>query len=328
MPKNALVTGGSGFIGSHLVEALLEKGFHVRCLLRKTSDLRWINHLPIEKVFGDCLNKESLIPVVKNIDMVFHLAGLTKAKKAQDFFRFNVGGTENLASACLEHNDGLNRFVYVSSQAAGGPWEKGPGKNENDPSLPVCLYGKSKKMAEDKLFDLQKKLPLVILRPCAIYGPRDAGMLKIFKLIARRIKFSIAGMDQRFSLCYIQDLIDAIMLAGEGSKGIGEFFFISDGKQYTMEQIGDAFSSVMQVKAIRLRIPKSFIIGLAWFSENLSKILGKTSNFGCDKARQLLQENWVCDIAKAKTLLKFNPCFDLQKGSRITVDWYRRENWL
>jgi UDP-glucose 4-epimerase len=144
----ALVTGGTGFIGSHLTEALIRKGVHVRCLLRKTSDLKWLKGLPIEFVHGDCNDKPSLEKAVRGVDWVFHLAGVTKAIKEETYFEVNGLGTENLIHACLENNPRLEKFIYISSQAAAGPSRNGCNKKELDPCEPVSFYGRSKRAGE------------------------------------------------------------------------------------------------------------------------------------------------------------------------------------
>jgi nucleoside-diphosphate-sugar epimerase len=147
----ALVTGGTGFIGSHLTEALIRKGVHVRCLLRKTSDLKWLKGLPVEFVSGDCNDKTSLKEAVRGVNWVFHLAGTTKAIKKETYFEVNGFGTENLIQACLENNPRLQKFIYISSQAAAGPSKNGSDKKELDSCEPVSFYGRSKRPGEESV---------------------------------------------------------------------------------------------------------------------------------------------------------------------------------
>ena len=184
----ALVTGGTGFIGSHLTEALIRKGVQVRCLLRKTSDLKWLKGLPIEFVHGDCNDKTSLEKAVRGVDWVFHLAGVTKAIKEETYFEVNGLGTENLIHACLENNPRLQKFIYISSQAAAGPSRNGCNKKELDPCEPVSFYGRSKRVGEELVLTHAHELPVLILRPSAVYGPRDKDIFAFFKCLSRRIK--------------------------------------------------------------------------------------------------------------------------------------------
>ena len=157
------MTGATGFIGSHLVENLLERGVHVRCLIRKTSDLKWLRKLPIELVHGDCGDKASLREAVRGVDQVFHVAGVTKAINERTYFEVNALGTENLIHACLEHNTRLQKLVYISSQAAAGPCRNGGKKRESDLCEPVSPYGRSKRMGEEVAIAHSHELPLLIL---------------------------------------------------------------------------------------------------------------------------------------------------------------------
>lgn len=323
-----LITGGTGFIGSHLVESLLQRGVQVRCLVRKTSDLKWLKDLPIEVVHGDCSNKPSLVEAVKAVDQVFHLAGVTKAIKEETYFEVNAFGTENLIHSCLENNPRIQKFIYLSSQAAAGPSRNGSKKKESDQCEPVSPYGQSKRLGEELALAHAHELPLLILRPSAVYGPRDKDVYAFFKCLSKRIKPCLSGQDQHLSLCYVKDIAQAILLAAEAQTESGEIFFLSDGHDYRMEEIGDTFAEAMGVTAFRIRVPKMMIWGIASFSEYFSKFSKKPSLLNKGKAKEMVQKDWVCDITKAKTVLGFKPRIHLQEGAKLTFEWYRKENWL
>jgi nucleoside-diphosphate-sugar epimerase len=324
----ALVTGGTGFIGSHLTEALVRRGVHVRCLHRKTGDLRWLKGLPVEFVQGDCNDKTSLEKAVRGVNWVFHLAGVTKAIQEETYLEVNGQGTENLIHACLENNPRLQKFIYVSSQAAAGPSRNGCSKKESDPFKPVSCYGRSKLAGEKYVLTHAHELPVIILRPSVVYGPRDKDILAFFKCLSRRIKLCPAGLDQRASLCYVRDIVQGILLAAETPTKSGEIFFLSDGNDYRMEEIGDIIAQAMGITAFRIRVPRRMIWGIACFSEYLSAFLRKPSLLNKDKAGEMLQKDWVCDITKAKTLLGFEPGVPLLEGARLTFEWYKKEKWL
>jgi nucleoside-diphosphate-sugar epimerase len=324
----ALVTGGTGFIGSHLTEALIRKGVQVRCLLRKTSDLKWLKGLPIEFVHGDCNDKTSLEKPVKGVDWVFHLAGVTKAIKEETYFEVNGLGTENLIDACLENNPRLQKFIYISSQVAAGPSLNECNKKESDACEPVSFYGRSKRMGEEMVLTHAHGLPVLILRPSAVYGPRDKDIFPFFKCLSRRIKPCPTGPDHHLSLCYVQDIVQGILLAVETQTKSGEIFFLSDGHDYRLREIGDIVAQAMGVTAFRIRVPKRMILGIACLSEYLSKFFGKPSLLNKDKAEEMIQKNWVCDIAKAKTVLGFEPKVPLSEGAKLTFKWYKEERWL
>ena len=322
------MTGGTGFIGSHLVEALLKKGIQVRCLLRKTSDLKWLKGLPIEVNWGDCNDKNSLREAVEGVEQVFHLAGVTKAVHKKTYFEVNAFGTENLIHACLENNPRIQKFIYLSSQAAAGPSRNGNKKKESDQCKPVSPYGQSKQMGEELAMAHAQELPLLILRPSAVYGPRERDIYTFFKLLSKRIKPCLPSKDQHISLCYVEDIIQAILLAAQVKGSSGEIFFLSDGQDYRLEEIGDIFAQAMGVNAFCIRVPEWMIIGMASFSEYLSKLSGKPPLLNKGKVEEILQRNWVCDITKAKTALGFEPHISLAQGAKLTFEWYKKENWL
>ncbi len=322
------MTGGTGFIGSHLVEALLQKGAEVRCLLRRTSDLRWISGLPVQYAWGDCCDKSSLKEAVKGVDLVVHSAGVTKAVKEETFYQINGHGTENLIEACLENAPRLRRFIYLSSQAAAGPSRSGNRKKETDPCEPVSPYGRSKRMGEELALAHAHRLPLLILRPSAVYGPRDKDIYVFFKWLSKRINPCLSAPDQRISLCHVQDLVQAVLLASEDRASGGEVFFVSDGQDYPIEEIANTFAQVLEINVLRLSVPKWILLGIASISESLSRVSRRPSLISKGKVEEMAQKNWVCDITKAKTVLGFEPSIPLMQGARLTVDWYRNKNWL
>jgi len=323
-----LVTGGTGFIGSHLVEALLQRGIGVRCLLRKSSDLKWISHLPVEYAWGDCRDKASLKEPVKGVDLIFHSAGVTKAVKEEIFYEINARGTENLIQACLEQNPGLRKFVYVSSQAAAGPSRIGDRKKESDPCEPVSAYGRSKRRGEELALDHAHRLPLLILRPSAVYGPRERDIYVFLKFLSKGINPCLSAPDQRLSLCYVRDVVQAALLGADARTPAGEIFFIADGQDYSIESVGDTFARAMEIRTFRFCVPRWLVVGMASFSEYVSQISRKPALISRGKVEEMVQKNWVCDITKARTVLGFVPGILLTEGARLSVDWYKRENWL
>ena len=324
----ALVTGGTGFIGSHLVEALVHRGDHVRCLVRSKMHLGWVKNSPVEFVVGNCLEKNSLEQAVKDVDYVFHLAGVTTAVKEKTYFEVNALGTENLIEACIEHNNRLKKLIYLSSQAAAGPSPSGANKKESDPCEPVSPYGKSKLHGEQSALCHSHELPLVILRPCSVYGPRDRSFYTLFKCVSKGVLPCIADHDQHISLCYVEDLVRAILLAAETHTESGGVFFLSDGRDYRMEEIGDMFAQALEMRALRLRLPKRMLFGMAFIAECFSRLTGNPSIMNRGKVEEMIRKNWVVDITKARTVLGFEPRMSLARGAELAVAWYKKENWL
>jgi nucleoside-diphosphate-sugar epimerase len=290
--------------------------------------LKWLKGLPIEVNWGDCNDKNSLREAVEGVEQVFHLAGVTKAVHEKTYFEVNAFGTENLIHACLENNPRIQKFIYLSSQAAAGPCRNGNKKKESDQCKPVSPYGQSKQMGEELAMAHAHELPLLILRPSAVYGPRERDIYTFFKLLSKRIKPCLPSKDQHISLCYVEDIIQAILLAAQVKGSSGEIFFLSDGQDYRLEEIGDIFAQAMGVNAFCIRVPEWMIIGMASFSEYLSKLSGKPPLLNKGKVEEILQRNWVCDITKAKTALGFEPHISLAQGAKLTFEWYKKENWL
>lgn len=324
----ALVTGATGFIGSHLVEALIRQGAQVKCLVRNKRCLGWLKDFPVEFVVGNCQEKDSLKQGVQDVDQVFHLAGATTAVKEKTYFEVNGLGTENLVQACIKNNPRLKKFIYISSQAAAGPCRSSEKKKESDPCEPVSPYGKSKLLGEELALSHSHELPLLILRPCAVYGPRDKGFYTLCKCLSRRINPGLAERDQHISMCHVQDLVRAILLAAETRTESGEIFFLSDGHDYRMEEIGDIFAQAMATSPLRLSLPKQMLFGMAFLAECFSRFTGKPSIMSRGKVEEMICKNWLCDISKARALLGYEPRIPLAQGAALTVAWYKKENWL
>ncbi|HLB24926.1 MAG TPA: NAD-dependent epimerase/dehydratase family protein, partial [Nitrospirota bacterium] len=180
----ALVTGGTGFIGSHLVEALLKKGYSVRCLVRDLAKQGWLAGLDVELVTGDCNEPATLEGAVDGVDYVFHVAGITKAARGETYYSVNGEGTKNVALAAAG-SAGLRKLVYVSSQAAAGPSRQGRPRKEDDPPGPVSDYGRSKLMGERYCLELADRVDLAIVRPTSVYGPRDRDIYTFFRMVSR-----------------------------------------------------------------------------------------------------------------------------------------------
>jgi dihydroflavonol-4-reductase len=326
-PK-ALVTGGNGFVGSHLVEALLKKGYEVVCLVRNKSDLRFLSGLQVEYKYGDITDKSSLIEPLKGAVFVFHVAGITRSKNKAEYFRVNASGTRNLLQACLLTNPSVEKLVYVSSQTAAGPGKDLHPIDENAKCEPINNYGKSKLKGEKEVLNFKDKLPVTIIRPPAVYGPRDKDILYFFQMINKGIIPSFGLKESYLSLVYVKDLVQGLILAAESQKSSGQIYFLTDGKTYSWSEAFGIVRDSLGVKAIRLRIPKSVLVTFAFFSEAFTRLLGKTPLLHLGRAKELCQRFWICDISKAKTELGFLPEYDLEKGAFETANWYKENKWL
>lgn len=318
----ALITGATGFIGSHLAGALIREGFDVTCLVRNPANLRFLEDISVRIIKGDCTDRESLTDAVKGVDYVFHLAGLTKASSDEDFFNANVKGTENIVNAVIENNSDIKRFVYLSSLAAAGPSCDGKPLKEDCNLMPVSVYGKTKLEGEKIVLAHKKDMPVTIVRPPAVYGPRDKDLLIFFKMVKSGI-IPYWGKCY-YSFIYIEDLINGIILSALNRDAEGEIFFVSDGNIYSLDNIIEAISDALQKRPIRFKIPKFVMPLLGFISEKANGI----SIINTDKIKEMKHSYWICDATKAIERLGFVPSIKIKEGVKWTADWYRIHLWL
>ena len=325
--RRVLVTGGTGFIGSHLVERLLEKGVFVRCLVRESNNLGWLKKDGnIEYVVGNVLDYNSLIPAVSQIDTVFHLAGLTKSTNEEDFYRVNAEGTSNLLKAVVEVNPHLRRFVYISSQAVTGP--SSTPVTEFESPKPVTSYGASKLAGEKRVLAFGSQIPVTILRPAIVYGPRERDVYTFFRMIKWGIK-PVLGWEEHYgSFIYVDDLIDGIILAAENKKAIGQIYFLVSESIVSWSDLNNEIARALGKKAVTIRVPVLIASFIAVVTELISKLIGKPSILTRQKIKELREKAWICDGSKAERELDFHPKVLLPEGIDRCVDWYKKQGWL
>ena len=317
----ALVTGANGFIGSHLCERLKAQGHTVRGMVRRTSDLTWIQNLGLELVYGDVRDAESLRAAVADMDTVFHVGATVRARDPLDFERVNCEGTRLITEACV--TAGVKRFVLFSSAAAAGP-ASGPDqpKTESHEPQPVSLYGKGKLGAERALQQMKDRLHSVILRFPAVYGPRDRDTVMLLRWVKRGLLPVFGGT---FSTVYVADAARAASLAAERDVESGSVYYVADGNCYTYGDMAGIAERTLGRRPLRLRLPRWLLGAAGWFSEKVSR---EGAIFNRDKARELAQHCWVCSIDKARAELGFVPEYDLERGMRETIRWYQEMKWL
>jgi len=323
----ALITGASGFIGSHLAERLIEKGFDVYCLRRRISDMRWLEGLNVSYVYGDCCDRDSLNNCVRDYDYIFHLAGTIMANNEEDYYRVNETGTKNLIEAVHRHSPNVRRFVYLSSLSAFGPASDIDHlPSEEDPPHPVSHYGRSKLKGEEAVMRYSSDIPVCILRPSVVYGPRDRQFCLFFRFIQKGfVPYWGRG---HTSFVYIKDMIDAIALSIESERAVGKIYFISDGMVYSNDRIIDEIASAIGRNVKKLRLPRLLLPVIGIFGDGIGKITGKTTMINRDKIREIMYNDWVCDIKKAREEIGYNPKVGIREGMKWTADWYRIHRWI
>lgn len=325
----ALVTGGTGFIGSHLVDALLSREVKVRCLVRSKQNLRWLNGKDVELIEGDCIVNDTLDAAVRDMDMVFHAAGALWAARAGDFFLHNVQGTKNLLNACKRSCPGLRRFVQVSSQAAAGPSSAGKLRSESDPPDPITPYGASKLEAEKAVLAYKGYFPVVILRPCAVYGPRDTGFLAYFRVVRRGFLVEFGtGEDRTASLCHVSDVVRGMIDAADSQVASGSVYFLANSEPYSWREVERVLERLMGVEAKRLKVPAWILILLGTLGQVYGRITGKSVMLNRARVGELMARHWGCDASRARREFDFTPEINLNDGLLDVIRWYKKEQWL
>jgi len=325
----ALVTGASGFLGSHIAEQLARQGHTVRVLVRRTSDRTFLRGFDSEEALGDVTLPESLPAAVAGVDAVVHAAGLVKARSAAEFQSVNAGGTANLLAA-LNDAGALRRFVLVSSLAAHGPSPDGLPRGPQEPAAPVSDYGRSKLMAEELVRSWAgEERPATIIRPPVIYGPRDRATLSLFQMVRRRFAPLLGDGTNAISCVYAEDAARAAALAATaGHDAPTATYSLDDGSVYTWRDFLAAIESAVGRKALRLPSPRWAFAAAALASESYGRLFRRAVSFNRDKYIEMRQRYWVCSHEEIARDLGWKPQVTLGEGAALTAAWYRREGWL
>jgi nucleoside-diphosphate-sugar epimerase len=325
-----LVTGGSGFLGSHVVEQLSRAGRPVRALVRKSSDTRFLRTLSgVELVEGAVDDAASVRRAAAGVTGIVHAAGLVKARSGDEFMRVNRGGTENLLDAALENRGTLRRFLLISSLAALRPSDaSGTPVPEDAEPRPVTDYGKSKLAAERAALAKKSELPLVILRPPAIYGPRDREILAFFKSIKLGILPLLGSTQNRLSMIYGSDCASACLAALDRDVPSGSAYHVDDGSVHTLEELIMLAESALGKKArFRFHLPRKLVETAAFGAEIYGRATNRAVMLTRDKLNELF-EQWVCDSTRARNELGWQPQVSFEEGVTRTIAFYREAGWL
>lgn len=324
----AVVTGANGFVGSHLVDLLIEKGFIVKCITRKSSNMKWLQGKNVEIFDCGLFDKDGLKKAFKGADYIFHVAGVVKSKKPEGYYKGNVEATKNVLESAVEVKETIKKIVIVGSQTAAGPSLDGKPVIESLPVKPITTYGRSKAEQEKLAATFMDKLPISICRAPAIYGERDTEIFIFFNTFASGLMTTI-GFDKKvISLIHVKDLVYGLYLAAIKNISAGQTYFISSEKIYTWEEIGEVTSKVMNKKAFRVKVPHSVVYSIAAVAQFFAMFSSKAATLNIEKARDLTRKAWICSTEKAVKQLNYRQKISIEDGIKRTVDWYKKEGWL
>jgi len=323
-----LVTGATGFTGSHLTHALLEQGYRVRALVRgPTSKASHLAESGVEVVFGDLRNAEAVAEAVKGINQVYHIAAAFRiAGKPDHYYRdVNTGGTRNILSAARRF--GVERVVHCSTVGVHGDVGEGS-VDETAPYDPGDIYQQTK--LEGELLAAQafrRDLRGVIFRPSGIYGPGDTRFLKLFRSIQRRRFVMLGTGEVHYHLVHIQDLVKGILLCGSREEALGKVYILAGEGSISLNEFCRLVSEAMGVPQPKFRVPLGPVAAAAHVCEVVCKPLGispplypRRTDFFC-KHRSFI-------IDRAKQDLGYVPSVSLVEGLRQTAEWYVQQGLL
>lgn len=323
---NAFVTGGTGFIGSHLVDSLIDHPDYskVKCLVRNRE--KWLEGKSYEKVKGDLHSINAIEKALDDVDIIFHIAAIVKAPTQAEFDYANVDATENLLRLAMKK--GIKKMVILSSLAAAGPSNGSP-KTEDDLMQPVSMYGESKKKMEDMVHrTATDDMSITILRPPAVYGPREDQIFTLFKMM----KYGVApivgdGNHPELSIVYVKDVIQAILKAAkQQEKGVHTYFI--DGEEIAnWNKIRNIVTTVLGKKNIPIKLNPVWVKKIAGAIETSASFFGLYPVINREKAKEMIME-WTCSYNKAKEELGYEPDYSLEEGISRTLRWYKQNGWL
>ncbi len=325
-----LVTGGSGFLGSYIVEQLARGGHEVVALVRRSSNIEFLSALPnVTFAYGSVEDAAAVEAAVEGVDAIIHSAGLVKARSPRDFELVNVQGTKNLLASARKRKDRVKRFVYISSLTAVGPSLDGvPVAADRDPN-PVTHYGRSKLRAEQAVLAAKDDLHVTVIRPPMVYGPRDNESFAFFQTVSRRVLPFLGNGKNTLSIIYGADAASACILALSADIPSGRCYFVDDGTIYVWRDMLAELERVLDRKAlIRISIPFLVLKGVAAASEVSGRLRRRAVMLTRDKVNELSAPHWVCDATTTRTELGWTPEVNWAEGARRAAAWYREQGWL
>jgi len=323
-----LVTGGTGFAGSHLVSRLVKKGEFVRALVRKNSNIDYLKKLDLELCVGDVTDKSSIKAALKGVNVVYHIAALFRQARFPDkvYWQVNVQGTQNMLEASYE--EGVKRFVHCSTIGVLGHITNPPA-DETYPYDPGDVYQRSKCEGEKLAlkFFRDKKFPVVIARPTAIYGPGDMRLFKLFKYVSSGRMIILGSGNSFYHLVYVEDLVIGFELCAQREDAVGQVYVLGGDRYLTLNELADLIARVLGVSLSKIHLPVLPVKVLSILCEKTCVFLRIEPPLHRRRI-DFFTKSRAFNISKAKRELGYKPEFDLETGLRLTGEWYRKKGLL
>lgn len=334
-----LVTGASGFIGTHLVATLMARGDDVACLVRRTSKVEPLVALGARLVYGDVTDPDSLPAAVAGQEVVYHLAGRTLALKDRQFYEVNRRGIAHVAKACAGQTT-PPVLIYVSSLAAAGPAVDGRPRVESDPPSPVSHYGRSKRSGEHAAESFAHRVPITVVRPPIVLGQGDRLGLPLFRSAIRFGVHLAPGLrPQRFSLIHADDLVNLLILAAErgkrlpplgqrGDSAAQGYYFAACELDPTYADLGRLVAESVGRNVLVIPTAMPVVRTVAAVGEAISQVSQHPLLMNLDKVREIAAGSWLCSAQAARDELGFEVEAPLLERLRQTAEWYREHGWM
>jgi nucleoside-diphosphate-sugar epimerase len=321
--RKVLVTGASGFLGSHICEAAHEAGYEVHAIIRKTSSREWLNHDWITIHVAELDDPDSLLTILKGTYAVIHAAAALHGSSEEELSKVNVEASKMLAQQAVKA--GVKRFIFISSNAVGGPSKTLTPRKESDPDFSISPYGRSKKRAEEELSKFSNEIKIINLRCVVIYGPRDRHMLRLFKLFNSPLVPVLGSKPIYLPIVYVKDAARAAIAALQADVASGSIYYISDGMPYTFEVFYDFIAHAFGKKLRIFRVPIWLASLVMWLIYGARK---KEVAFSAREMRGFRHRFRLVSIERAVKELRWRPQFWAEDGLSETVRWYKDKGWL
>jgi nucleoside-diphosphate-sugar epimerase len=323
-----LLTGASGFVGSHILQSLRQSRIETVVLLRSASSAAYLRdelpHLEVRQ--GSVADPASLLKASRDITHVVHCAGLTKAVSTAEFYQVNHLGTRNLVEALNAQDPRPERLLHISSLAVSGPATPANPVTEISPPQPISTYGKSKLAGETEVRE-RSRVPFTILRPPAVYGPRDTDFLALFKAVKRHV-LPRTNKDQVLSVVYVRDLANAVTTCLTHPRTIGETYFVASPERVSGRTMAAEIAAQMKRWTVPCPLPAAALWTVCLLQECLARLTRRASLLNLQKYAELRAPGWVCDASKLARETGFECRINLKQGIAETLDWYTRQAWL